>query len=74
MAGTATVSNTAPSLGKILASPFVAIFRFLVLLAEASPTMRQLNQLSQTSDEDLAKRGLSREDEIRRIIGVNAAL
>ncbi|SET62530.1 DUF1127 domain-containing protein [Paracoccus homiensis] len=74
MAGTATVSNTAPSLGKILAAPFVATFRFLVLLAEASPTMRQLNQLSQTSDEELAKRGVSREDEVRRIMGVNSAL
>lgn len=57
-----------------LAAPFVAIGRFMVLLAEANPKMRELNRLSQFTDEELVSKGLTREAEIRRIMGVNAYL
>ncbi|MBM3604643.1 MAG: DUF1127 domain-containing protein [Alphaproteobacteria bacterium] len=52
-----------------LLSPLRAIGRFMVMMAEASPQMRALNRLSQLSDEDLAVRGLTREGEVRRILG-----
>ena len=54
----------------ILIAPFAAVGRFLVLLAEANPKMRELDRLSLKSDEQLAARGLTREGEIRRIMGV----
>ncbi|RNF33849.1 DUF1127 domain-containing protein [Paracoccus methylarcula] len=57
-----------------LAAPFTAIGRFLVLLAEANPRMRELDRLSRVSDEDLAAKGLTRDGEIRRIMGVNSYL
>ncbi|WP_378943404.1 hypothetical protein [Paracoccus sp. R86501] len=57
-----------------LLAPFRAIGRFMVTLAEASPQMRSLNKLSQLSDEELAAKGVTRESEIRRILGGAAAL
>lgn len=75
MAGTATTNRSlSASVGKILAAPFVAIGRFLVTVTEASPRLRQLERLSKMSDAELSKRGLNREDEIRRILGVGAYL
>lgn len=75
MAGTATTNRSAFAiLGKILATPFVAIGSFLVTVSEASPRLRQLERLSKMSDAELSKRGLNREDEIRRILGVGAYL
>lgn len=75
MADTARSNRNAFGLlGKTLAAPFVGIGRFLVTMAEASPRMRQLNKLARMSDADLQKRGLTREDEIRRILGVGAYL
>lgn len=61
------------SLATILA-PFRALGRALVALAEASPRMRELERLNNLSDRDLAARGLTREGEIRRILGIAAAL
>lgn len=73
MAGTATIERRAPfSILGVLAAPFIAFGRFLVLLAEASPKMRQLDQLNRVSDEELAAKGLTRDGEIRRIMGVNS--
>ena len=57
-----------------LLAPFRAIGHFMVALAEASPQMRALNRLSTISDAELAARGLTREDEIRRILGASAAV
>lgn len=75
MAGTVTNTRSSlGSLGKTLAAPFVGIGRFLITLAEASPRMRQLEKLGRMSDADLQERGLTREDEIRRILGVGAYL
>ena len=57
-----------------LLAPFRAFGRAMVALAEASPQMRALNRLGETSDADLAARGLTREGEVRRILGGAAAL
>lgn len=57
-----------------LVAPFLAIGRFLVLIAEAVPHAREIERLNQLSDAELAARGLTREGEVRRIMGVAAAL
>ncbi len=44
-----------------------ALGRVVIRMAESNPTVRALNHLSEVSDADLARRGLTREGEIRRI-------
>lgn len=61
------------SLG-FLAAPFAALGRFLVLIAEANSQFRELERLKGRSDAQLAARGLTRDGEIRRIMGVSASL
>ncbi|WP_405405959.1 DUF1127 domain-containing protein [Paracoccus sp. Ld10] len=58
----------------VLLAPFRAVGRFLIALAEASPQMRALNRLSLLSDAELAAKGLTRDGEVRRILGGAAAL
>lgn len=41
----------------------------LVAMAEARPEVRALNRLGNTSDEELAARGLTRMGELQRILG-----
>ncbi|CAM3294786.1 hypothetical protein PANO111632_12675 [Paracoccus nototheniae] len=60
--------------GSALLAPFRAVGRFMIMLAEASPQMKALNRLSQLSDEDLSAKGLTRDGEVRRILGGAAAL
>lgn len=50
-----------------LARPFVATFNVLVAMAEAHPRMAQINRLNALSDAELAARGTTRADEVRRI-------
>lgn len=57
-----------------LAAPFAAVGRFLVTIAESVPQARELERLSGLSDGQLAARGLTREGEIRRILGASAVL
>ncbi|WP_410216665.1 hypothetical protein [Paracoccus sp. (in: a-proteobacteria)] len=52
-----------------LLAPFRAVGRFMIMLAEASPQMRALSRLNDLSDEDLSAKGLTREGEVRRILG-----
>ena len=73
MANTTIATSRGFSLG-LLASPFVAIGRFLVMIAEANPKVRELERLNLRSDAELAARGLTRDGEIRRIMGVSAIL
>mgnify|MGYP000888591753 CR=1 FL=1 len=75
MATTASVdrSSTGLSAASLLA-PFRAAGRLLIAMAEASPQMRALNRLSQLSDQELAAKGLTRDGEIRRILGGAAVL
>lgn len=73
----ATITTNARGQGfsaSALLAPFRAIGRFMVMLAEASPQMRALSRLSEISDEELAAKGLTRDGEIRRILGGAAAL
>lgn len=74
----ATVVNhdvkTSTSVLSVLAMPFAAVGRFLITLAEAQPRLRELNKLSETSDEALAARGLTREGEMRRIMGISGVV
>lgn len=73
MAGTVTINRSAPgAVVRTLAAPFVAVGRFLVLLGEAHPKMRALDHLGRISDRELAERGLTRDGEMRRIMGVSA--
>lgn len=57
-----------------LLAPFRAVGRFMIMLAEASPQMRALSRLSEVSDEELKAKGLTRDGEIRRILGGTAAI
>lgn len=57
-----------------LLAPFRAVGRFMIMLAESGPQMRALNRLSGMSDSELSAKGLSRNAEIRRIIGASAAV
>ena len=54
-----------------LAAPFAASGRLMVQLAEANPRMQALERLNRVSDAELAARGLTRDGEIRRIMGVS---
>lgn len=73
MANTAIIDRKAsvPFLS-ILAKPFAAMGSFMVALAEASPRMRALERLNRVSDAELEARGLTRDGEIRRIMGFSS--
>lgn len=75
MSHTSTISRSRLSSAlHLLATPFISFGRFLVLLAESNPKLRQLERLSRVSDEQLASKGKTREGEIRRIMGASAYL
>ena len=65
----AFVTTTKPGfhLSTFLARPFVAVFNVLVAMAEAHPRMAQINKLNAISDAELAARGTTRADEVRRL-------
>lgn len=74
---TATASHepkAAVSLPGILLAPVRGLGRFLVALAEATPQAKALARLSQVSDAQLAARGLTRDGEVRRILGLTASI
>ncbi|MHC0053983.1 DUF1127 domain-containing protein [Actibacterium sp. D379-3] len=48
-------------------SVFSGFGRAIVRMMENNPRMRQIEELNNTSDEDLAARGVSREDVVRHI-------
>ncbi|MCZ0963521.1 hypothetical protein [Paracoccus benzoatiresistens] len=58
----------------VLWAPLRAVGRFVVLLAEAHSQARALHRLSQRSDHELSAKGLTRDGEIRRIMGASATL
>ena len=74
MASTTTFDNPRTSVLGMLAAPFVAIGKVLILIAEANPKVRELERLNSLSDAELARRGLTRDGEVRRILGVAAAI
>lgn len=57
---------------ELIAAPFRSLFEFLVRMAEANPRMVALRTLSETSDEELAARGLTRQGVITTIMGGHA--
>lgn len=70
MALTDTTHSVAPiSLGKILATPFSAIGRFFVAIMENNSRIKRVDALNALTDEQLAKRGLRREDIVRHVFG-----
>ncbi|AHD03355.1 DUF1127 domain-containing protein [Leisingera methylohalidivorans] len=56
-----------PELAGILRRCFAAVGNALVAIAEADSRMRAARQLNAMSDEELAERGLRREDIVRHI-------
>ncbi|MTE01349.1 DUF1127 domain-containing protein [Paracoccus sp. YIM 132242] len=74
MASTSTFDKPRLSLRGLLAAPFVAFGNIAILIARASPRVRAIERLNGISDAELARRGLTRDGEIRRILGAAAAI
>lgn len=72
MANTTTFDKPRASVLSMIAAPFAAVGKVLVMIAEASPKVREIERLNHVSDAELARRGLTRDGEIRRIMGVSA--
>jgi|AACY02.12.fsa_nt_gi hypothetical protein len=53
---------------------FARMIEWMVRIGEADPRRRALAQLSQTSDAELAARGLTRAEATRRILGPSSWL
>lgn len=68
---TATPRRT---LAEVLTAPFRLGGEALMALALAGPRVEAIERLCRLSDEDLAARGTTREDEIERILGVGARI
>ncbi|WP_168199243.1 hypothetical protein [Pseudorhodobacter turbinis] len=66
-----STAKPAGSLLNMAARPFQAVWNLLVLLAEANPRMKQVDKLSQETDEQLAARGTTRTKELQRLFGVH---
>ncbi len=65
----AYITETKPVLllSSLAARPFVAFWNVMVRIAEAHPKMTAVKALNAQTDAQLAARGTSRTDEIRRI-------
>jgi len=68
MAPTAQTTTKSPILS-ILAAPFIAFGRFLVMIAETGPRMQQVRKLNEMSDADLAALGTTRAEMVQIIFG-----
>lgn len=55
------------SAGFTFPNPFRAIWNGLIMMAEANPRFKEIQKLNDTSDEELAERGLERADVVRHI-------
>lgn len=58
---------------KLLAAPFQAIGNALIYLAESNYRVKQLEDLAALTDEQLAARGLKREEIVLKVFGVTGA-
>ncbi|MFV0491881.1 MAG: hypothetical protein ACK5M4_08690 [Pseudorhodobacter sp.] len=67
MAYATTTATQNSNIRNILIAPFRAVWNSLIMLAETGPRMEQIRKLNDTTDEELAARGLTREGEIQRI-------
>ncbi len=66
-----THADKTRSIAGTIAAGFGAVWNFLLLIGESSRLARELEQLNRTSDQALAARGLTRDQAIRRVLGVN---
>ncbi|WP_323006786.1 hypothetical protein [Pseudorhodobacter sp.] len=55
------------SLASLAARPFIAFYNLLILLAEMNPRMEAVNKLNALTDAQLAERGTTRGEEVRRL-------
>jgi hypothetical protein len=63
-----TLAAQAPiNVASLLAAPFKAVFRGLVAIAESNQQVREAQFLLSLSDEELAARGLKREDVVHHV-------
>lgn len=58
--------KTAPAL--TLSAPFRAIGRFLIMVAESNSLAREIEKLNAMSDEELASRGVTREEAAQTLL------
>tara|TARA_R110002124_G_scaffold215171_1_gene381103 strand:+ start:464 stop:703 length:240 start_codon:yes stop_codon:yes gene_type:complete len=63
----APINAAALNIRGIIVRPFSAVLKFLVMMAEANPRMKEIKKLNNTTDEQLAARGTTRSDEVHRI-------
>lgn len=56
-------------IGQSLVSGIIGFFDFLVKIAEADGRLRRIRELQEMSDEDLAARGLKRQDIVHHVFG-----
>ena len=63
-----------PRLLEVLTAPFRAIGRGLVWMAENNSRMQAVDRLSKVTDAQLAARGTTRADEVRRIFASVGAI
>lgn len=66
---TLTTSTTLSDRPGALRRAVSALWTGMLRLSEYGPMMDEVHRLNSTSDRDLAARGTTREDEIRRIFG-----
>ena len=70
----ADMTASRPRLLEALLAPFRAVGRGLIWLAENNSRMVAVERLLATTDEELAARGTTRPDEVRRIFASVGAL
>ena len=61
------IQFTRPGLMARVGAGFGRVLAALVAMAEANPRMKAVNRLAAMSDEELAARGLKREDIVRHV-------
>lgn len=67
---TVTTNTTAfGHLGHSVLGFFKAIWRGLIAIGEAGPRMKKLERLTALSDEELAAKGMKREDIVNAVFG-----
>jgi uncharacterized protein YjiS (DUF1127 family) len=67
MATVAVQQSTASLALGLLIKPFIAIGNFLIVLGENSSRMQKVKTLNEMTDEQLAAKGLTREDIVRHV-------
>lgn len=67
MALTDTHSVAHNSLGHIITAPFRAVGNFLVAIMESNSRVQYVDRLNEMSDEQLAERGIKREEIVQHV-------